>query len=254
MPTTTLILAPQQKQQLNVHLVQQMKLLQLNILELDQYVQEAVEANPLLEFTRDSGSDGWQETDGREYSRSHGTRSRDDEPAPDPLANAARQTETLQQVLLEQLGCQKVTKQERQLACYIIGTLDGNGWWREDVSATAKAFGVTEPAVEAALRLVQQLEPAGVGARNLSQCLELQLRPMPRNWCGSLCGKGWNCWGRTRFRPWPGSSIPRNRPSWQPGSSSAAWIPGLGPGMPVKVLWLTSGKTCGWIVRIKGLR
>lgn len=175
MPTTRLTLAPQQRQQLNLHLVQQMKLLQLNSLELDQYVQEAVEANPLLEFARGSGSDGWQETDGREYARSHGTRSRDDEPAPDPMANAARQEETLQQVLQEQLGCQKLSPEERQLACYIIGTLDGNGWWREDVSATAKAFGVEPNLVEAALQRVQQLEPAGVGARSLSQCLELQL-------------------------------------------------------------------------------
>lgn len=175
MPTTTLTLAPQQKQQLNVHLVQQMKLLQLNILELDQYVQEAVEANPLLEFTRGTADEGWQETDGREYPRSHSTRSRDDEPAPDPLANAARQEETLQQVLLEQLGCQKLSRQERQLARYIIGTLDGNGWWKEEVIATANAFGVKPELVEAALQRVQQLEPAGVGAQNLAQCLELQL-------------------------------------------------------------------------------
>lgn len=175
MPTTRLTLAPQQRQQLNLHLVQQMKLLQLNALELDQFVQEAVEANPLLEFTRDSGNEGWQETDGREYARSHGTRSRDDEPAPDPLANAARQEMTLQQVLQEQLGCQKLSPEERQVARYIIGTLDGNGWWRENVDDTAKAFGVEPNLVEAALQRVQQLEPAGVGARSLSQCLELQL-------------------------------------------------------------------------------
>lgn len=175
MPTTRLTLAPQQRQQLNLHLVQQMKLLQLNALELDQFVQKAVEANPLLEFTRDSGNEGWQETDGREYARSHGTRSRDDEPAPDPLANAARQEMTLQQVLQEQLGCQKLSPEERQVARYIIGTLDGNGWWRENVDDTAKAFGVEPNLVEAALQRVQQLEPAGVGARSLSQCLELQL-------------------------------------------------------------------------------
>lgn len=175
MPTTRLTLAPQQRQQLNLHLVQQMKLLQLNTLELDQYVQEVVEANPLLEFTRSSGSAGWQETDGREYARSHSTRSRDDEPAPDPLANAARQEETLQQVLLEQLGCQKLSRQERQLAQYISGTLDGNGWWKEDVDATAKAFSVEPRLVEEALHRVQQLEPSGVGAQSLAQCLELQL-------------------------------------------------------------------------------
>lgn len=179
MPTPKLTLAPQQKQLLSVHLVQQMKLLQLNSLELDQYVQEAVEANPLLEFTGSDGVAGWQETDGREYHRGSGTRSRDDEPAPDPLESAARQQDTLQQVLLEQLGCQKLNRQERQLACYIIGTLDGNGWWREEVPATAKAFGATEAEVEAALHRVQQLEPAGVGAQSLSQCLELQLAGKP---------------------------------------------------------------------------
>ena len=177
MPTNRLTLAPQLKQQLNLHLVQQMKLLQLNALELDQVVQEAVEANPLLEFARGSDADGWQETDGREYPRSHSPRSRDDEPAPDPLANAARQEQTLPQALLEQVGCQKLGKEEKQLVYYIIGTLDGNGWWREEVAATAQAFGVEEQAVEKALHRVQQLEPAGVGARNLSQCLELQLPP-----------------------------------------------------------------------------
>lgn len=50
MPTTKLTLEPQLRQQLNLHLVQQMKLLQMGALELDQYVQEAVEANPLMEF------------------------------------------------------------------------------------------------------------------------------------------------------------------------------------------------------------
>lgn len=179
MPTTTLTLAPQQKQQLNVHLVQQMKLLQLGAIELEQYIQEAVEANPLLEFTGNDAEANWQETDGREYYLSRSIRSRDDEPAPDPLVNASKQEKTLQQVLLEQLGCQKLEKQERILAEYIIGSLDGNGWWREEVAATAKAFGVTEAEVEVALHQVQQLEPAGVGAQSLSQCLELQLAGKP---------------------------------------------------------------------------
>lgn len=178
MPTTTLTLAPQQKQQLNLHLVQQMKLLQLGALELEQYIQEAVEANPLLEFPVEEPATPWQETAAREYGSSIG-RSRDDEPLPDPLVNASKQEKTLQQVLLEQLGCQKLEKQERILAEYIIGSLDGNGWWREEVAVTAKAFGVTEAEVEAALHRVQQLEPAGVGAQSLSQCLELQLAGKP---------------------------------------------------------------------------
>lgn len=179
MPTTKLTLEPQLRQQLNLHLVQQMKLLQLGALELDQYVQEAVEANPLLEFTSNGATENWQETDGREYWRKGGNRPREDETPPDPLESATRQEKTLQQTLLEQLGCQKLEPLERQLACYIIGTLDGNGWWREDVAATARAFGVEPEAVKKALHRVQQMEPAGVGAENLSQCLELQLAQRP---------------------------------------------------------------------------
>lgn len=179
MPTTKLTLEPQLRQQLNLHLVQQMKLLQLNALELDQYVQEAVEANPLLELPPNGAMENWQETDGREYWRKGGNRSREDETPPDPLESATRQEKTLQQTLLEQLGCQKLKPQERQLACYIIGTLDGNGWWREDVAATARAFGVDPGVVQEALHRVQQMEPAGVGAENLAQCLELQLAQRP---------------------------------------------------------------------------
>jgi RNA polymerase sigma-54 factor len=148
-------------------------------LELDQYIQEAVEANPLLEFSSSGSMENWQETDGREYWRKGGNRSREDETPPDPLESATRQEKTLQQTLLEQLGCQKLEPLERQLACYIIGTLDGNGWWRKDVATAARAFGVEPEAVKKALHRVQQMEPAGVGAENLAQCLELQLAQRP---------------------------------------------------------------------------
>lgn len=87
---TKLILAPQQKQQLNLHLVQQMKLLQLGALELEQYVREAVEANPLLEFPGEAEGPAWQETAQEVYRRKR-TRDQEDEPLPDPVANAGRQ-------------------------------------------------------------------------------------------------------------------------------------------------------------------
>ena len=178
MGITKLTLAPQQKQQLNLHLVQQMKLLQLGALELEQYVQEAVEANPLLEFPSEVTGPAWQETAQEAY-RGKRIRDKEDDPLPDPVANASRQEKTLQQVVEEQLGCLSLSDQERALAFYIAGTLDSRGWWTESVEETARAFGVPEEQVLQALQKVQQLEPAGVGAQNLSQCLLLQLEQAP---------------------------------------------------------------------------
>jgi len=57
----------------------------------------------------------------------------------------------------------------------MAGTLDSRGWWTESIPDTARAFGVTEEKVRKVLGQLQQLEPAGVGARDLSQCLLLQL-------------------------------------------------------------------------------
>lgn len=178
MGITKLTLAPQQKQQLNLHLVQQMKLLQLGALELEQYVQEAVEANPLLEFPSEVTGPAWQETAQEAY-RGKRIRDKEDDPLPDPVANASRQEKTLQQVVEEQLGCLPLSDQERALAFYIAGTLYSRGWWTESVEETARAFGVPEEQVLQALQKVQQLEPAGVGAQDLSQCLLLQLEQAP---------------------------------------------------------------------------
>ena len=174
MGMTKLILAPQQKQQLNLHLVQQMKLLQLGALELEQYVREAVEANRLLEFPGEAEGPAWQETAQEVYRRKR-TRDQEDGPLPDPVANAGRQEKTLQQVVEEQLGCLRLSGVDRSLACYMAGTLDSRGWWTESVEETARAFGVTEGRVLQVLQQIQQLEPAGIGARDLSQCLLLQL-------------------------------------------------------------------------------
>lgn len=174
MNMTKLTLAPQQKQQLNLHLVQQMKLLQLGALEMEQYIQEAVEANPLLDFPGEGTAPDWRETAG-EQRRDRTVRDREDDPLPDPVANAGRQEKTLQQVVEEQVGCLRLSGAERHLAFYMAGTLDSRGWWTESIPDTARAFGVTEEKVRKVLGLIQQLEPAGVGARDLSQCLLLQL-------------------------------------------------------------------------------
>ena len=215
MGMTKLILAPQQKQQLNLHLVQQMKLLQLGALELEQYVREAVEANPLLEFPGEAEGPAWQETAQEVYRRKR-TRDQEDEPLPDPVANAGRQEKTLQQVVEEQLGCLRLSGVDRSLACYMAGTLDSRGWWTESVEETARAFGVTEDRVLQVLQQIQQLEPAGIGARDLSQCLLLQLENQGKeaDLTRRIIREGWTFWPGTRSRPWPGNSAVPRRKSW----------------------------------------
>lgn len=126
MNMTKLTLAPQQKQQLNLHLVQQMKLLQLGALEMEQYIQEAVETNPLLDFPGEGTAPDWRETAG-EQRRDRTVRDREDDSLPDPVANAGRQEKTLQQVVEEQVGCLRLSGAERHLAFYMAGTLDSRG-------------------------------------------------------------------------------------------------------------------------------
>ena len=199
--------------------------------------------------------ENWQETDGREYWRRGGERSREDETAPDPLESAARQEKTLQQTLLEQLGCQKLEPLERQLACYIIGTLDGNGWWREDVAATARAFGVEPEAVKKALHRVQQMEPAGVGAENLAQCLELQLaqRPEVPELVHQVVREGLELLGENQIPALAKSSMSPTRQCWLPGKSSAVWIPSPVPGTPAPDRFPYQRRMYGWKPVPKGL-
>ena len=169
-----LTLAPQQKQQLTVHLVQQMHLLQMNALEVEAFLQKAVEANPLLEFGPEGAASSWRESDGRQYAK-RSLRSKDDEPLPDPASNLKKTSQTLQDAINGQISFLKLPPKEAEIARYIAGTLDGNGYWKENPADMARAFAVPENAVLQALQKIQQMDPAGVGARNLSECLRLQL-------------------------------------------------------------------------------
>ncbi len=169
-----LTLAPQLKQQLTVHLVQQMQLLQMNALEVEAFLQQAVEANPLLDFGPEDVAPAWQESDARQYAK-RSLRSKDDEPLPDPASNLKKTTQTLQDVINGQISFLKLPPKQAEIARYIAGTLDGNGYWKENLADTAQAFAVPEVEVLTALQKIQQMDPAGVGARNLSECLQLQL-------------------------------------------------------------------------------
>ena len=91
-------------------------------------------------------------------------------------------TESLNEFLLDQLGLQELSPQQELIARYIIGNIDDDGYLRRDLSAIAddlmfqEGENVTAADVAAVLSIIQEFDPAGVGARNLQECLLLQLR------------------------------------------------------------------------------
>lgn len=92
-----------------------------------------------------------------------------------PLENTSTADQSMYQALCEQLRLLDV-RPELGLVCeFIVGNLEPNGYLRSSLEELAAQLGVGVPLVEEALALVQRLEPAGIGARNLQECLMLQV-------------------------------------------------------------------------------
>lgn len=81
---------------------------------------------------------------------------------------------TLQEHLTAQLGLLRLSPGERRIARFLIGSLNEHGYLTLGIDEVASQLGVSEQRVEAALRQVQSLDPPGVGARSLKECLLLQ--------------------------------------------------------------------------------
>ena len=171
-------------QKIGLRLTQQqlrfVKLLELNAPELDEEVEKELESNPALEQAespegtrrgdddptpydlRDGGWSGSQREDTSDYV------------LPDDSAN-------LYDVLTAQVAERNLRPQVAAMAEYIIGNLDSNGWLNRPLGLMINdlAFNagveVEEATAREALDVVRDLEPAGVGAENLRDCLLLQL-------------------------------------------------------------------------------
>jgi RNA polymerase sigma-54 factor len=95
--------------------------------------------------------------------------------------------ETLEERLVEQLAGKRLSKRAGQLVRYLISCLDDDGYLRASVEDIAERVGTVPCEIADALEALQQLEPPGVGARDLRECLMLQLRA--KNMDGSLAMK-----------------------------------------------------------------
>ncbi len=190
-------LAHKLEQRLSPQQIQLMKLLQVPTMELDQRIKQELEENPALEegleeneedFEEDFDTDidddsddfdisDYFEEDSADYKTQANNTSKDDEERVVPLSGE----QSFQQSLTEQLHLLDLSDDQFMIADTIIGNLDESGYLNREIEAIVDdlAFSAnittTEKEVEFVLTLVQELDPAGIGARNLRECLLLQI-------------------------------------------------------------------------------
>lgn len=174
-----LVTSAQLKQDLNLmpQLFHSLEVLQKNSRELLEYLNAEFTENPAVEIS-EASKNVFAEHEPQFRSIRSGARSREDTSYPEAGREDQHLTGLRQQLLL-QLARLSLPKKEESIAQYMIESLDDNGYFMEDDYQNLLQLHIPESLVCRALEAVQSLEPAGIGARNLQECLCLQLRRMP---------------------------------------------------------------------------
>jgi RNA polymerase sigma-54 factor len=191
-------------QKLSPQQIQLMKLIQLPTQAFEQKLKQELEENPALESGKESVNDDFDNTNSDEYDDGNdnintddinideylsddeipnyktqaNNYSSDDEDKQIPYASGTSFT----QFLKNQLHTFRLTEEQEIISDFLVGSIDDSGYLRrdlidviDDLAFTQNIF-TTEEEIEKMLSLVQQLDPAGVGARNLKECLLIQLK------------------------------------------------------------------------------
>jgi RNA polymerase sigma-54 factor len=203
-------LSQQQKllQKLSPQQIQLMKLLQVPTIALEQRIKQEIEENPALDDgieaeakdeqveyleedqqtqeEKDNADDEFDfsdyldDDDTPDYKYQVNNHSKDDEDRQIPFVSGT----TFHDLLRTQLGMRNIDEKEKQIALFIIGNLDDSGYLRRDLIALVDDLAFTqnimsdEEEVERVLKIIQSFDPPGVGARDLQECLLIQLNKM----------------------------------------------------------------------------
>jgi RNA polymerase sigma-54 factor len=198
-------------QKLSPQQIQLMKLIQLPTQAFEQRLKQELEENPALEGGKeelqseldsdfDNSNDDFDDNDSintedinvdeylsddeiPDYRTQANNYSSDDEERTMPYAAGTSFT----QHLINQLNTYRLSEDEREIAEFLVGSVDESGYIRreltdimDDLAFTQNVY-TTEEQIEKVLRIVHQLDPAGVGARNLKECLSIQLHRKEKN-------------------------------------------------------------------------
>ena len=180
-----LSLSQKQTQTLSPQMMQSMEILQMGSQELLEYIEEAVQENPVLEVDEHRAGEEpfadlrrkleWLESTDPQNRYYHQQDNEEDNPI-ERFGGVDAGEESLYRYVLSQLATMDLAEELREPCVYLVESLDANGWLDEDPDAAAAELGVTRGTMDRALEVVQSLEPAGVGARSLKECLALQLK------------------------------------------------------------------------------
>lgn len=176
-----------QKQVLSQHMVQSMEILQMSAQELEGYIEKLALENPVIELADSSQSkaDTQQEDLQRKLdwlestdlqNRVYYQQERDAENMESNWHDSRQSEENLEEYLHAQILLADYTELEQAIVEYLICSLDSRGYFSGELTQVAEHFQVPEEVAEKLLRDIQQLDPAGVGARNLQECLLLQIQ------------------------------------------------------------------------------
>ena len=200
-------LEQKQQQRLSPLQIQTIKVIEMPVQALEQYVREVLNDNPVIDDDSPKRDDDQprdvsiseveeKEQSGGSLEENYGPQD-DDIPSYNlhvnnwgkderPEYNTFSVKQSFTQSLQEQLGYRNLTDHQRTVASFIIGSLDEDGYLRRDIESLVDdlAFraGVESSAeeVEKLLKVIQEFEPSGVGARDLRECLLIQLEDKKR--------------------------------------------------------------------------
>ena len=183
-----------QQQRLSPLQIQTIKLIELPIQDLEQRVRKELEENPVLDDSPSESSDDTEDELPRDVSLSE---LKDDDPIPTynlrvnnygkderPQYNTFSVKQSFTQSLMEQLGFRNLDEHQHAVGAFLIGSLDEDGYLRRDIDSLVDDLEfranirTTPEELEEMLSIIQEFEPSGVGARDLRECLLIQLHAL----------------------------------------------------------------------------
>ncbi|CAI8298584.1 MAG: RNA polymerase sigma-54 factor [Cryomorphaceae bacterium] len=163
-------LQQKQYQNLSPQQIQFLGLLQIPIVALEKRIEEELEENPTLEEEEEQKEINLSERSIQQHNKD------------DIQFQIEDKSESLSDYLSQQLIAVDIDEKQLFLVNYLINSLDDNGFLNRDLHSItsdlliSNSLDVNEQQVRNALEIVQQLEPFGVGARNLQECLLIQIK------------------------------------------------------------------------------
>lgn len=168
--------------------IQTIKLLELPTLELEQRIKKELEENPVLDEATDSedrddssGNISLSDYNSDDQIPSYKLYTNNQGKDIKPVYNVFSVKESFHQSLITQLGYSSLDDRSKAIAKFIIGSLDDDGYLRRDLESLSDdivfrtGIETDENEIEKILKKIQEFEPVGIGARDLRECLILQI-------------------------------------------------------------------------------